>query len=165
MLLYEREPGGMPVNEIPPFTHPALSQMIIFNWKGRPNKSGMLDQLAVMRNAASEIGQSHRNRAFGHLVVLLRDVPDMEKNAHDLIFGDEDSTTADTTAEEASIEGRNKTREQLRDYFQSVRVWCLPSPHAEIDGKVQSWHGRLSKNVEFYQIYTLNDVNFERTLL
>lgn len=55
-------------------------QVMIFNWKGRPNKSSMFDQLAIITNAASEIGRPHRKRAFGHLIILLRDVRDLQSD-------------------------------------------------------------------------------------
>ena len=76
--------GELVNSRVRPVPHPSAQrqmiplQILIFNWKGRPNKTTMLDQLSIMTNAAKEIGRPHRKHAFGHLVVLLRDVPDWQ---------------------------------------------------------------------------------------
>lgn len=109
-------------------------QMVIYNWKGLPNKSTMLDNLGVMRTAAAEIGQSYRSRVFGHLVVLLRDVPPNtdDEVVCDLIFGEEDCFEAKTDEEANQITMRNSAREELKDAFQSIRVWSLSIPHVDV---------------------------------
>ncbi|CAN0402269.1 unnamed protein product [Pylaiella littoralis] len=109
-----------------------LSKIMIFNWKGMPNKMTMLENLAIMTNAAREVNRHQRKNAFGHLVVLLRDVPDESAEAHDRIFGTEDAGGAESDDEEKSIKMRNSTREDLSKVFQSIQVLCLPSPHSNI---------------------------------
>lgn len=108
----------------------------MFNWMGAPNKSSMLDRLGAMTHAAARIGRKQRENAFGHLVVLLRDVsPEEEDKARALLFDDEDGADADTDQEEDQLTSRNKTRAMLRLSFRSIRVWCLPRPHPDIHGK------------------------------
>lgn len=108
----------------------------MFNWMGAPNKSSMLDRLGAMTHAAAMIGRKQRENAFGHLVVLLRDVsPEEEDKARALLFDDEDAADADTDQEEDQLTSRNKTRAMLRLSFRSIRVWCLPRPHPDIHGK------------------------------
>lgn len=97
----------------------------------------MLDHLAVLTHAAAAIGKEQRQNAFGHLVVLLRDVsPKYEENAGRLLFEEEDATSATTHDEEQHMLARNENRNLLRSSFNSVRVVCLPRPHSDIEGKM-----------------------------
>lgn len=59
----------------------------------------------------------------------------LKRQAHDILFDKEDGDAAGSDEEQKNIETRNGTRKVLRDAFQSVQVWCLPSPHAKIDGE------------------------------
>lgn len=43
----------------------------------------MLETLAIMTNAAREVKRKLRDNAFGHLLVLLRDVPDQSADVSD----------------------------------------------------------------------------------
>ncbi|CAM9103970.1 unnamed protein product, partial [Ectocarpus fasciculatus] len=85
-----------------------------------------------MTNAAGEVSREQRKNAFGHLIVLLRDVPERAKEVHDVIFGAENAEGAKSDEEEKSINMRNSTREDLSKAFQSIQVLCLPSPHSNI---------------------------------
>lgn len=74
--------------------------------------------------------------AFGHLIVLLRDVAEKnEKEAYSVIFDKEDD---DCTTDEAEkqMDLRNVIRRDLKASFQSIRVCCLPLPHEKINGGV-----------------------------
>lgn len=98
----------------------------------------MLDNLGVMRHVVNEIGHDYRNKVFGHLVVLLRDVnPSEEDKAYNLIFGEESFDWTQTGERPEQIDKRNTARRELKDAFQTIRVWCLPCPHADINGKAQ----------------------------
>lgn len=114
-----------------------LLQVVLFNWKGLPNKSSMLDHLAVMTRVAAVVGDDDQGEnAFGHLIVLLRDVsPKHEDRAERLLLQEEDVTSATTQIENEHITSRNDMRKLLNFAFHSVRVVCLPRPHADIDGE------------------------------
>lgn len=99
----------------------------------------MLDNLGVIRTAAEEIGHDYRSGAFGHLIVLLRDVPPStdDDKVCALIFGEEDYSGAKTDDEAQQTTMRNTARKELKDAFRSIRVWCLPLPHVDvINGKI-----------------------------
>lgn len=68
--------GPLYKNFMPPFiaNDNTQHQVVIFNWNGRPNKTTMLDKLAVMCDAAMKVARESRQGAFGHLVILLRNV-------------------------------------------------------------------------------------------
>lgn len=75
--------------------------------------------------------------AFGHLIVLLRDVAEThEKDAHSLIFDEEKDDDCETDEAAEQIHLRNDIRREIDRSFQSVRVCSLPLPHAEINGGV-----------------------------
>ncbi|CAN0316110.1 unnamed protein product [Ascophyllum nodosum] len=110
-----------------------LSKVVIFNWLGRPNKNTVLGELATMSEAATFINRGQRGNAFGHLILLLRDVQvNGEKEVYSIVFENEDSDGASTDEEATAMEERNKTRNLLKKTFETVRVVCMPSPHAEI---------------------------------
>ncbi|CAN0119915.1 unnamed protein product, partial [Hapterophycus canaliculatus] len=106
-------------------------KVVIYNWKRFPNKATMLDKLAAMTCAASLLSPPKRENAFGHLIILLRDVSKtQEQTSSDLIFGPEDEGGAKAQAgDEVKC---NDKRKLLKLSFQSTRVWCLPSPRADI---------------------------------
>ncbi|CAM9969406.1 unnamed protein product [Ectocarpus sp. 12 AP-2014] len=121
-----------------------LSKVVFFNWLGQPNKTTMLDRLGMMREAAATIDRSQRRDAFGHLIVLLRDVAEKyEKDAYSLIF-DEEKDDCETDEAEEQMNLRNGIRRDLTKSFQSVRVCSLPLPHAEINGDRQIAQGEVS---------------------
>ena len=64
-----------------------------------------------------------------------------EHQAYSILFGTEDGDAAESDEEQQKIETRNGLREKLRDAFRSIQVWCLPSPHAQIDGEAVSKNG------------------------
>jgi len=106
----------------------------MFNWMGIPNKATILDRLATMREAATFVNERQRGDSFGHLIVLLRDEPKREEEAHGLLFGKEDPESAGTQEEAQHMIARNKARDQLQESFQTIRVVCMPQPHADIKG-------------------------------
>lgn len=110
--------------------------MAIYNWKGFPNKTDMINRLGSMVEAArSAVAGTQRRGAFGHLVILLRDVPDDEPGAHERILGREDPASAPTREESEQIASRNAIRERLQESFQAIDVKCMPLPHAKIYGE------------------------------
>lgn len=94
----------------------------------------MLDRLAAMGESARTIGRQQREDVFGHLIILLRDVPSGEEEAKKLILEQEDSKSVETDEEEAQVNSRNKARDLLYLCFRSIQVWCLPLPHPKING-------------------------------
>ena len=123
-------------------THPfikaqhAYVQVVIFNWLGRPNKNTVLGELATMSEAATFINRGQRGNAFGHLILLLRDVQlGGEKEVYSIVFENEDPDDAGTDEEATAMEERNKTRNLLKKTFETVRVVCMPPPHAQIGGR------------------------------
>lgn len=113
-------------------------QVAIFNWMGRPNKTTILDRLATMREAAMFVNEWQRDNAFGHLILLLRDVPNGEEQAHEVVFGKENPGGAGSVEEEQHIVARNKTRGLLHESFQTIRTVCMPQPHPDINGELFS---------------------------
>lgn len=101
---------------------------------GRPNKTTILDRLATMREAAMFVNKCQRSDSFGHLILLLRDVPSGEEKAHNLVFGKENPDSAGSRKEAQHIVARNKARDLLQESFQTIRVVCLPLPHADVNG-------------------------------
>lgn len=106
----------------------------MFNWMGIPNKATILDRFATMREAATFVNECQRDDSFGQLIVVLRDVHKGEEEAHDLLFGKEDPESAGAQEEVQHMIARNKARDQLQESFQTIRVVCMPLPHAEING-------------------------------
>ncbi len=100
-------------------------QVVIFNWKGLPNKNTILQRLAVMTNAAEKVKRHEDEGAttFGHLVLLIRDISGKAGDIEVQLLRDEESATE-----------RNKIRRGLKKAFKSITVHSLPRPHEEIDG-------------------------------
>lgn len=118
-------------------------QVVIFNWKGHPTKTDMLDRLNTMREAACVVNRGQRKNVFGHLIILLRDVPTTrEDQAYAVVFGKEDPDTAESDEEADHMTERNKTRDQLQASFQSTMLVCMPPPHADIHRKYCTVHYR-----------------------
>lgn len=116
----------------------------MFNWKGLPNKSTMLEQLDTMREAAMTVTSGERPNAFGHLIIVLRDVSTGEEKAHALLF-DKENLESTNSDEENRKKARNVIRDKLEESFQSKRVVCVPRPHPEIGGEsVLTDHPRRS---------------------
>ncbi|KAG5183520.1 hypothetical protein JKP88DRAFT_316589 [Tribonema minus] len=122
-----------------------LSNVVLFNWLGMPNKDTMVNQLALMKAAADIVDRSNRKNAFGHLVVVLRDCTSSRHECFDIIFGMEASgcvylplpdsvispEDADTDKAEAAMRDRNCAREALKRAFTSTALFTLPVPHPE----------------------------------
>lgn len=87
-----------------------------------------------MRESANDLNRQQRENAFGHLIILLRDMCEGGKDAEKVILDPEDATSAETDEEEEQVNARNKARDLLRQSFCTIRVCCLPSPHHEIYG-------------------------------
>lgn len=94
----------------------------------------MLTSLAAMSEAAFCVNRGDHQNAFGHLVILLRDVPDQDDNAYAVLFGKEDTKMANSDEEAEGMDDRNKTRDLLTTSLQSIRMVCLPLPHPAIGG-------------------------------
>lgn len=82
------------------------------------------------------VNEWQRGNAFGHLILLLRDVPSGEGQAHEVVFGKENPGRAGSREEEQHIVARNKTRDLLQESFQTIRTVCMPQPHADINGEL-----------------------------
>ena len=92
-----------------------------------------------MSEAATFINRGQQADAFGHLVLLLRDVRfDGEKEVYSIVFENEELDDAGTDEAARSIEERNKIRNLLHKAFKTIRVVCMPLPHADIDGTYSS---------------------------
>ena len=96
----------------------AYAQVVIFNWLGRPNKNAVFDELATMSEAATFINRGQRGNAFGHIILLLRDVQfNGEKEVYSIVFENEEPHYAGTDEEARGVEERNKTRNLLKQTF------------------------------------------------
>lgn len=85
----------------------------------------MLESLACAREVANAVDEDQRSNAFGHLVVLLRDVEDMEEEARSIIFDPEEFEGAGRQETQEANEhrlARNATRERLKQSFESIKV-------------------------------------------
>ncbi|CAN0040095.1 unnamed protein product, partial [Phaeothamnion confervicola] len=115
-----------------------VSRVVVYNWKGLPNRATMLSSLAVLAMAAAAVDDSERSNAFGCLVILCRDVdPSEEENCGRKVMGIEDETAAEeddgfgeSEEAQAATKRRNNIRRQLQDAFATVIVKCLPDPFA-----------------------------------
>lgn len=94
--------------------------MVIFNWKGLPNRHSMMDRLGTIAHAAGRIEPSQGTKALGHLIILLRDLGNREDEAREFILEGEHCDRA--------------TIDLLKRSFSSIRVACLPTPHVDITG-------------------------------
>ena len=111
-------------------------QEVIFYWLGKPNKNTVLGELTTMSEAATFINGGQRGNAFGHLVLLLKDVQlDGGKEIYSIVLEYEDPDDAGTDEEAGGTEERNKTRHLLEQTLETVRAVCMPFPHAQIDGR------------------------------
>ncbi|CAM9395147.1 unnamed protein product, partial [Ectocarpus fasciculatus] len=108
-----------------------ISKVVIYNWKGMPNKQTMLEELLVMVEAVDKV--SPGEATFGTLIILMRDV---ERGAEDIkdILMEEESTEGYTFKEKKLKEERNLIRRGLQAAFRSITVHLLPCPHQNIEG-------------------------------
>lgn len=98
-----------------------------------PNKTAMLQELVMMIKAAEKVvnQEGRRAHAFGHLIILMRDVTGKAEEIKAFVMGEED--TEDLSFEAAKDgDERNLIRKGLKKAFQSITVHTMPSPHANI---------------------------------
>ncbi|CAM9938236.1 unnamed protein product [Ectocarpus fasciculatus] len=109
------------------------SKVVIYNWMFLPNKNTMLQELLVMVKAAGKVVNSEgkREHAFGHLIILLRDVTDRAAETEAFVMGIEDTEDVTFEAAKDGIE-RNLIRTTLKKAFKSITFHTMPSPHANI---------------------------------
>lgn len=111
-----------------------VSKVLIYNWKGAPNKHVMLDSLFTLGEAAQKVGMTdsenggaHKTTGkkplFGHLVVVLRDWHTTDE-VYDLLFGLE----MEPKRGDDAIRARNASRELVLSAFESITIKCLPYP-------------------------------------
>lgn len=94
-----------------------------------------MDTLAVLQSAAKAVAPAESQEVYGHLIVLVRDTFDKADEIDRMLFGEEEPD-ADATHEDVDeIDMRNSTRAKLKKVFQEIKVWCLPQPHADINGE------------------------------
>lgn len=107
-------------------------KVVIYNWRGMPNKQTMLEELLVMVMATDKVLPGEAT--FGHLIILMRDV---ERGAGDIenILMEEESTEGYTYMEKKQKDERNLIRKGLKAAFRSITVQLLPCPHHAIDGE------------------------------
>eukprot|EP00752_Nemacystus_decipiens_P015572 g13895.t1 len=111
-----------------------VSKVVIFNWRGLPNKQTMLQELVLMIKAAEKVlpGDRDAEPAFGHLIILMRDV-DMDAASIEEIVLKKERTRGLKHVEKKNMEERNLIREGLNEAFSSIAVHTMPSPHHEIE--------------------------------
>lgn len=109
---------------------------MIFNWLGLPNKNTILQRLVVMIKAGRRVmgREDEREPAFGHLILLMRDVKGKTAEIEALVMDDEDA--GDLTFDDAKdVLERNRIRKGLRAAFKSIIVHTMNRPHPEIAGR------------------------------
>lgn len=112
---------------------PAL-QVVIFNWMGLPNKHTILQRLVVMIKAGEKVMARERGEsAFGHLILLVRDVKGKAAEIEELGMDDEDTCDLKEDEENDANE-RNRIRQGLKTAFQSITIKTLHGPHADMSG-------------------------------
>lgn len=96
-----------------------------------------LDTLAVLENAFKAVAPAENREVYGYLIILVRDTYDKSDEVHHLLFGeevpDEEAPNYHDTVDE--IDRRNLLRGRLTKIFREIKVWCLPQPHADINGE------------------------------
>ena len=103
-----------------------VSKILMYNWKGAPNKHVMLESLLTLGEAAQRVHVGDRaadgaKPIFGHLVVLLRDWHTTD-NVYELLFGAEPDKGDD------AVKARNRARALVVGAFESITIRCLPFP-------------------------------------
>lgn len=110
-------------------------KVIIFNWKGFPNKETMLQALELMAHASDKFTKEGSNmRKFGHLVILLRDLDGEERrrDAEKLLLELEIPNANASFSETMGLDSRNRIRTHLQKCFLSLTVKSLPIPHPDV---------------------------------
>jgi hypothetical protein len=112
-----------------------VSKVLMYNWKGAPNKHVMLESLLTLGEAAQRVHVGDKTSTtdvdengkakpiFGHLVVVLRDWHSTD-NVYNLLFGEE----AEPARGDDAVKARNRARELVVNAFESITVQCLPYP-------------------------------------
>eukprot|EP00600_Ochromonadales_sp_CCMP1393_P003235 CAMPEP_0174989904 /NCGR_PEP_ID=MMETSP0004_2-20121128/20999_1 /TAXON_ID=420556 /ORGANISM="Ochromonas sp., Strain CCMP1393" /LENGTH=1166 /DNA_ID=CAMNT_0016243401 /DNA_START=22 /DNA_END=3525 /DNA_ORIENTATION=- len=101
------------------------SKCVIFNWKGDLQKDHLLSTLGIMTRAAANVASetsSGTKASFGHLHIIFRDWQ-AEGASEQAVF---DDIMKPERTEEG--ETRNLIRSQLKNSFQSIRVWLFVAP-------------------------------------
>lgn len=111
-----------------------LSQVIIFNLK-EVQRTTTLDTLAVLQSAANAVTPAESQEVYGHLIVLVRDTFDKADEIYRMLFGEEEPENDATNEDILEVQIRNLTRAKLKNIFKEIKVWCLPQPHADINGE------------------------------
>ncbi|CAN0363637.1 unnamed protein product [Pylaiella littoralis] len=110
-----------------------VSKVVIYNWMSLPNKNTMLQDLLLMVKAAEKVVDKGKYvAAFGHLIILVRDVAEKAKEIKELVMGYEDMAAGLSWNDEAAVSDRNRIRKRLQEVFESIDVHTMPSPHADI---------------------------------
>lgn len=116
-------------------------QVVIYNWMSLPNKTTMLQELVLMVKAAEKVVNERKHvAAFGHLVILVRDVADKAEEIKAVVMGNEDTADLEWDAETAAFD-RNRIRKRLKEVFKSIDVHTMPSPHPRIASEFLSHVG------------------------
>lgn len=89
----------------------------------------------MLQNAAKAVAPAESQQVYGHLIVLVRDTFDKADEIYGMLFGTEEPETDATHDDINEVDMRNLTRTKLRKVFQEIKVWCLPQPHSDINGK------------------------------
>jgi hypothetical protein len=110
-----------------------VSKVLMYNWKGAPNKHVMLESLLTLGEAAQRVHVGDSKQAgqdgakpkpiFGHLVVMLRDWHTTD-NVHTLLFAPE----VEPARGDDAVKARNRARELVVNAFESITIKCLPYP-------------------------------------
>jgi hypothetical protein len=121
--------GTYDVQLLTPFF--VVSQVLVFNWKGRIARDDILQQLGVLSRASQSIQVSAQDKAAGlaHLHIVLRDCvrSSDETDVRERLFDNED----DDAGRDDAAKSRNCIRADLRGAFQSITITCLPPPSAD----------------------------------
>lgn len=114
-------------------TSPEL-KVVIYNWRGMPNRQTMLQELLVMIKAAEKVmaGDRDAEPTFGDLIILMRDVGDAA-GIEKIVLGEE-RTRGLKYKEKKDMDERNVIRRGLKEAFRSISIHVMPSPHRAIEG-------------------------------
>jgi hypothetical protein len=133
------------------------SKCIIFNWKNAVQKDRILNLLGVMAVAARGIDLEGGNdggprKKFSHLHMVFRDwtfdpsqsSTEAEQDVWNQIFEPEPLPEEGNDAHQSGEAARNVARQELRDAFETIRVWLFPPPVDDCEG--------LAKEIRFAAI-------------
>jgi hypothetical protein len=119
-----------------------MAKVVIFNWRGAPNKSGILDLLGTLAKAEMEVDLGGGGAAdadappFGHLHIVLRDfsldAEEGEESAEVMLL--EKLLGAEVVGKRGAraATSRNEIRVLLKRSFASIAIWAFPPPVDDI---------------------------------